>query len=312
MRKIISWVLLVLGAFLLTAAVISVTWATDAAKKTPLDTDTTTHLTGTALVPTKSEDELEVKAASITKADTDKSDDDVIVFVNNSCLVLESTPSDCGEQGTGEDADPNVISISTDIFATDRRDAEAVNDEQYLPEDARPHEGLVNKFPVDTEKKDYEFWDGLVGASVPIEYQGTEEIEGLETYLFQYSVEDVPAVVIADIDGLYTMTKQIWIEPRTGKIIRQRQAETRTTTDGDVLLDLSLEFTDDQVKVNVDEANDKLFQLDLLTKIIPLVGFIGGPILILLGGFLLWSDARKKPENRKQHASSNRGAPASV
>jgi hypothetical protein len=311
-RKIISWLCLVVGAFLVTAAVISTVWATDAAKKTPLDTDTTTRLTGTALVPTKSEDELDVKATSITKADSEKSDDEVIVFVNTSCLVLASTPSDCGEEGTGENADPNVISISQDIFATDRRNAEAVNDEKYLPEDAVPHEGLVNKFPVDTEKKDYEFWDGILRASVPIEYQGTEEIEGLETYLFQYSVEEVPATVIADIDGLYSMTKQIWADPRTGKIIRQKQSEVRTTTDGDVLLDLSLEFTDDTVAANVEEAEDKIAQLDLLTKVIPLVGYIGGPILMVLGGFLLWTDARRKPARRGQSSSSSRGAPASV
>ncbi|MBD8869680.1 porin PorA family protein [Nocardioides donggukensis] len=287
MQKIISWVLLVLGAFLVTAAIISVVWAPDAVKKTPLKTDTTTRLDGTALVPTKSDDRLQVRATSITEADSDRSDDDVVVFVNTTCLVLEQSELDCGEEGVDENADPNVITISNDVFAADRVDAAAVNDEEYLPEDARPHEGLINKFPFDAEKQDYPFWDGVVGEAVTAAYQGTESLDGLETYEFNYVVEDVDATVLGDIEGQYSMDKTMWIDPRTGAIIKQEQAETRVTDDGTTLLDLELAFTDEQVQTNVDEAKDSIGTLDLLTKTVPLVGFILGPILLLAGGFLL-------------------------
>ena len=48
----------------------------------------------------------------------------------------------------------------TDDFATDRITALAVNDPQYLPADAAPHEGLINKWPFEAEKKTYPYWDG--------------------------------------------------------------------------------------------------------------------------------------------------------
>ena len=41
------------------------------------------------------------------------------------------------------------------------------------------HEGLVNKFPFDVEKKDYPYWDGLLGRPVEMVYDDTETILGL-------------------------------------------------------------------------------------------------------------------------------------
>ncbi len=149
MRKIVSWVLLGLGSFLLVAAIVAVTWAGDRVERTPLDTDSTTHLEGTATVLPAGPGDYAIRATSFTRADSDASDDTVIVWENHSCLVLDipDTP-DCGEQGVGDDADPNVVSISSDYFATDRNTGIAVTDGDYLPEDvATEHEGLVNKFP---------------------------------------------------------------------------------------------------------------------------------------------------------------------
>ncbi|HEY9564594.1 MAG TPA: porin PorA family protein, partial [Nocardioides sp.] len=61
----------------------------------------------------------------------------------------------------------------------------------------------------------------------------------------------------------------------------------RTLENGDPLLDLNLAFTDAQVKGNAADAEDNLGSLNLITKTVPLVGFILGPILLLLGGALL-------------------------
>lgn len=298
MRKIVSWALLALGGFLLAAAVVATVWVPDQVKRTPIDTDSTTRLSGTAekLNPTEGEVEtLDVRAVSITEADSEASDDDIVVFVNTVCLVVDvpDTP-DCGEQGTGKNADPNVITISPDVFAADRQTALAVNDPDYLPSDAVPHEGLLNKFPFDTEKKAYPFWDSVLKEAVTAEYVGTDERDGLEVYEFNYTVTEEPAVVTGDIEGLYSMDKTIWIEPRTGKIVDQEQHDVRTLEDGDPLLDLTLSFTDEQVQTDVDDAKDSVATLDLLTKTVPLVGFIGGPLLILGGVVLLVLGARRQ------------------
>lgn len=298
MRKIISWVLLGLGAFMLAAAVVAAVWAPGQVKRAPLDTDSTTRLAGTAQklnTGTGEIDDLDVRAVSITQADSDKSDDDVVVYVNTSCLVIDipDTP-DCGEPGTGEEADPHVVSISNELFATDRRTGTAVNGDRYLPEGTPVREGLQNKFPFDAEKKDYEFWDGILDRTVPATYQGTEEIDGLETYRYNMSVVEEEATVIGDVDGIYSLDKTMWIEPKTGAIVDQEQHDVRTLPNGDPLLDLRLSFTDEQVSANVDDSTANASSLTLLTKTVPLVGFIGGAVCLIAGILLLLSGRRKR------------------
>ena len=99
MRKGISWLLMVLGAFSLVAGLLVLFYAADALKRTPMEVDTVTRLSGTAdkLNPLKGETELlDVKVASITQTDSQRSDDDVVAWVNTTCVVLDlpDTP-DC-------------------------------------------------------------------------------------------------------------------------------------------------------------------------------------------------------------------------
>lgn len=296
MRKVIAAILVGLGSFLLVAALTVVLWGGDAVKKTPLDTDSVTNLSGTAdkLNPATGEVEsLQVKAASVTKSDAELSDDDVVVFVNTTCLVIdEGDVPQCVDE-----SDDRLVSATSDVFATDRQTAEAVNDPQYVPPSAEEKSGLVNKWPFDAEKKDYTYWDGMLGEAVDATYDGTETIEGLETYRYHVLVEDAPAEVVEDVDGVYSQDKYIWIDPTTGSIVNQTQHEVRELEDGSPLLDMQLAFTDEQVEANVSDAEDNAQSLDLLTKTLPLVGFIGGAIALLAGLFLFLRGRR----NQHQH-----------
>jgi hypothetical protein len=295
-RKVIAAILVGLGSFLLVAALTVVLWGGDAVKKTPLDTDSVTNLSGTAdkLNPATGEVEsLQVKAASVTKSDAELSDDDVVVFVNTTCLVIdEGDVPQCVDE-----SDDRLVSATSDVFATDRQTAEAVNDPQYVPPSAEEKSGLVNKWPFDAEKKDYTYWDGMLGEAVDATYDGTETIEGLETYRYHVLVEDAPAEVVEDVDGVYSQDKYIWIDPTTGSIVNQTQHEVRELEDGSPLLDMQLAFTDEQVEANVSDAEDNAQSLDLLTKTLPLVGFIGGAIALLAGLFLFLRGRR----NQHQH-----------
>jgi len=83
-RRILGWVALFVGAFLLMAAALGQFWAPNHAERTPLNVNTNTRLSGDAqkLDPTTGKVEpLKVKASNITKSDDKKSDDDVVVFV---------------------------------------------------------------------------------------------------------------------------------------------------------------------------------------------------------------------------------------
>lgn len=293
MRKVIAGLLLGLGSFLIVAALTVVVWGSDAVKKTPLDTDSVTRLAGTAdkLNPGTGEVEsLDVKATSVTKADTELSDDEVIVFVNTVCLVIdEGDVPDCVDEG-----DDRLISATDDVFATDRHTAEAVNDPKYLPPSAEEKSGVINKWPFDAQKKDYSYWDGLLGEAVDAAYDGSESIDGLETYKYHVLVEDAPAEVVEGVEGVYSQDKYLWIDPVTGSIIKQTQHEVRELEDGSTLLDMQLAFTDDQVSANVADAKDSGRLLGLLTKTLPLVGFIGGAIALVAGLFLFIVSRRRE------------------
>jgi len=303
MRKAIGWVLVVLGAFLLCTGLLVRFYAADALKRTPLTVSSTTHLTGTAdkLDPTTGETELlDVKVASVTETDDDASDDDVVVFVNYSCVLLDEpdTP-DCIDAGTEENPDERLVTATEpDLFATDRKTAlslDAEEDDAYLPEDAVAHEGLVNKWPFDAEKKDYPYWDGILREAVTAEYTGTETLEGLEVYVYEVMIEPTEAEVVEGIDGLYSGDKTLKVDPTTGSIIYQRNHDVRTLPNGDPLIDLQVEFTGDQVKANVDDAEDSGSKLHLISVIVPIVGVLVGLLLLVGGLFLALNDRYRRP-----------------
>ena len=297
MRKIIGWVLLALGTFLVVIGLMAAIWAPGQVKRTPLDTDSTTRLAGTAdkLNPGTGEVEsLQVKATSVTKADSEHSDAEVIVVVSSTCLVIdEGDVPDCVD---ADDPEKRLVSASTDVFATDRSDGTAVNG-SYVPPSAEEKEGLVNKWPFDAEKKTYPYWDGMLGQAVDAEYDGTETIDGLETYRYHVLIEEESAEVVTDVDGVYSQDKYIWIDPVTGAIINQTQHEVRELTDGSTLLDMQLDFTEDQVSANAEDAKDNGGLLTLLTKTVPLIGLIGGVLALLVGAFLVFAGRGRKAES---------------
>jgi hypothetical protein len=128
---------------------------------------------------------------------------------------------------------------------------------------------------------------------VPATFEGVEEIDGLETYEFLVDVPETSAEVVENVEGLYTSEKHIWIEPKTGTIIRPTQQEVRTLDNGDPLLDLDIEFTDEQVASNVADTKDSRDQLNLIEKTVPLIGLIGGILLMLIGAFLVFAGRRR-------------------
>ena len=283
MRKTVGFVLLGLAGFLLTAALLAQFYVPGQVQKTPLDVNTTTRLTGNAAV-LPSGGGSAVKAVSRSVADGAASDDDVVVFDTFSCLIKDpdGTAPDCVDD---TDTDKRLVTAGTDRFATDRRTATAVNDEKYTGAGAEPHDGLVNKFPFDVQQETYPFWDNLVGRAVNAEFQGEEDIDGLETYKFLISLVDEPAEISKGISGLYSTEKTLWIDQGTGKIIDQSEAQVRKLDSGTTVLDLELSFTDETVQANVEDAKASNSQLSLVARAPLLLGILG--LLALAGGAFL-------------------------
>ncbi len=289
MRKILPGVLVALGAFLVVAAVVALTWAPAQVERTPLDTDNTTYLSGSAMKANPAKDyelePLDVVAFSTNQADAEASDDDVIAWVSTLCLVVdEGDPTGCVDE---DDPQNRLISAETDVFATDRHTAMTVDGEGYLPEDATPQEGLQNKWPFGAEKKTYPVWDGLAGEAVDATYEGTQDIDGLETYHYVATVDVSGVDVLEGVSGDYQATTDYFIEPRTGTIIDQVVHQERVADGIGPILELDLSFTDEQVQKNVDDTRDNLSTIELIEDTVPLVGFLVGIPVLLVGVALI-------------------------
>jgi hypothetical protein len=289
MRKIVAPVLVGLSAFLIAAAVVAQVWAPGQIERTPLDTDNTTHLSGSAQVAGGPDLELQatpVLAWSGNKVDSNASTDHVAVWFTSLCVVRDEG----GIDGCVRAKDPQgrLISAETDLFATDRHTALTVPNDGYLPEGTPQQEGLQNKWPFGAEKTTYPVWDGVVGAAVDAEYTGTDEVDGLETYVYRAEASASDVVVVGeDVMGSYTQTTDYYIEPRTGAIINQVVHQERVADGVGKILDLDLAFTDDQVRTNVDDAHANLDQLRLIEDIVPLVGYVAGGLAVVAGLALL-------------------------
>lgn len=288
MRTKLGTALSVIGGFLILVALLGQFYAPDKLMRTPLDVDNTTDLFGTA---TLSGEQVPVKAWSVTFTDSARSTDDVAVWVNSSCLVKDEG----GIEGcvSSDDPEDRLLSASTDNFATDRVSGLAVNDPQYLPAEAEPHEGLVNKWPFESEKITYPWWDSVVGAPVDAAYDRTEEIDGLETWVFKVSVSDVPIELAEDVPGTYNDEKELWIEPMTGAIVDQVDHQERLDEDGEVAIAINLEFTDEEVAESIEDAQANVDKLVLVTETVPLIGYLVGIPMAIAGLVLLVLGLRK-------------------
>jgi uncharacterized membrane protein len=288
MRKALPFVLIFVGGFLVIAAVVCLTWAPGQVEKTPLDTDNTTYLSGHAEVAGGADLTLEptdVLGFSTSSIDSDASDGTVAVWTTSLCLVKDQ--GDITGCVDVDDPEGRLITAETDVFATDRHTAVTVNDAKYLPADATPQEGLQNKWPFNAEKKTYPTWDGLLGSTVDATYEGTEDVNGMETYHYAAVAHGEGVEVLDGVQGTYDATTDYYIEPRTGTIINQVVHQERVADGVGKILDLDLAFTDDQIQTNVDDTDDNLSQLTLIERTVPIVGLAVGIPVILIGFLLL-------------------------
>lgn len=281
-----------LGGFLVTLALLAKFYAPGQLMRTPIDVDSTTRLAGTAALGT--EDAIPVKATSITRTNSEKSTSDVVVWVNSSCLVKDE--GDVPNCVSADDPQARLISASVDNFATDRKSAEAINDPEFLPADATKKEGLVNKWPFEAAKKTYKYWDGTAGKAVDAVYSGTEKVGGIDAYKYLVTIDKEPIEITDGVNGTYTTEKQIFVEPLTGSILNQVEHQVREDDEGGNFLTLDLAFTPDQVAVSAKDAKANVSQLNLIRKVVPLVGFIGGIPLLVLGLLLALRGRRDSAE----------------
>ena len=125
-------------------------------------------------------------------------------------------------------------------------------------------------------------------------FEGTEKLDGLEIYKYHVTVPDTAAEIADGINGTYSTDKVMLVEPMTGSIVNQIQHEVRTLEDGTKVLDLKLNFTDDQVAAGIKDGKANVKKLNLFLNQVGPITAIAGGLLFLAGLALVIRAARQR------------------
>jgi hypothetical protein len=182
--------------------------------------------------------------------------------------------------------------------------------------------GQLYKFPFGTEKKTYQYFDRDLRKALPMEFQGTETIKGLETYRFQQVIPETPLNFAADrLTGLlgtfakgatsgqvtYSNTRTIWVEPVTGTFIKVQEQQRKTLTPNTGaptgLLDGNFVYTDQTISNNVSSAGNTKSQVLMISRNLPIGLAALGAVLLILGLILVTTGRRSAARHRAEEIS---------
>jgi hypothetical protein len=312
MARRVGFVLVFLGLFLLFFALVERVYAYPRLKKAPLDQYSQPVATGTGSYFNRSPDKLrEITGAQLKNVRTVRGD---VKAGSDEVAVWDSFNS------TVDTADQGVITATQERIALDRVTAQSV---QCCGENPR-HQGLTLKFPFDTRKTTYQFWDAPAERALPAAFTRTERINGVSVYRFEQRIDqldigdqDIPGTLAGEpgtpsvqTDVIYSNVKTLWVEPATGIIVKAQQDVTQVlrTPGGEqvlTLIDAVLTYDEATVDANADDAAKGVNQLRILGTILPVAALALGLIALAAGLVLL-----RSPEGRRVARGERRPADA--
>lgn len=304
MRRIAGAVLIGLGVFGLVLAVLLPTVVVHGSKKIPLNLNITLHSTDpNAKVLNASTGQPQtvfLRATRFVQSDSKASNGtDTTVNETLCTVIVQGNTPDCfkGQKPQDANRDPRLISTTTDRLTVNRRTAlavapksswgpETINGSPTMNNVAVKHVGIGYTFPLDAKKQTYKFFQPDLNQAFDAVYVGTAKVKGLKVYEYVSKTGDQPYKILGTLDGTYNDTRTVWVEPRTGVIVKGTEHQVQTIQGGLVALDTTLTFDDAAQNYQAKFAKDKIRSLELAQIWGPLVcGLIG--IGGLVGGFLL-------------------------
>jgi hypothetical protein len=312
MARRVGFVLVFLGLFLLFFALVERVYAYPRLKKAPLDQYSQPVATGTGSYFNRSPDRLrEITRARLKNVRTVRGD---VKAGSDEVAVWDSFNS------TVDTADQGVITATQERIALDRVTAQSV---QCCGENPR-HQGLTLKFPFDTRKTTYQFWDAPAERALPAAFTRTERINGVSVYRFEQRIDqldigdqDIPGTLAGEPDApsvqtdvIYSNVKTLWVEPATGIIVKAQQDVTQVlrTPGGErvlTLIDAVLTYDEATVDANADDAAKGVNQFRILGTVLPIAALALGLIALAAGLVLL-----RSPEGRRVARGERRPADA--
>jgi hypothetical protein len=329
-----------LGAALLIAALLLSTYTKGKIAKIPLDIDTTlvSDGTGTVFDPAS----LNAQKFVVDKNAPVSFQQQISVEAPSNADVVTLQVGNTVRR-TDKQQDNGLLLALVDTVTLDRKTALAVSsdtnpggsvqkprsidDPQPPTNVALPHDGLAYRFPFDTEKKTYPYFDPIAQKAYDANYDGEEDVNGLNTFRFTQNVgydadgnlvepvkyaslygDDADSVVSAraelwglpgDPEEQITMTRYyaaqrtFWVDPVSGTIVKAQEHGfhyyARDALKPEVTFaDYKVTTNEQTVEAQVASARDEGDVVALWGRILPIT-FTAIGLVALIGGVLLGS-----------------------
>lgn len=218
------------------------------------------------------------------------------------------------------------ISVVEDRICVDRRTSVAVHpcSSEYVKDEGRSpeyrtftgkHEGQIYKFPFNTERRNYRYFDTIIREAPVAKYVKDEQIQGMTVYRFEQviprrKIEDrevpgrllgLPDQPVVMAERYYETKRTMWVEPETGIILKgseevRQSLEDPTTGNSLTLLAGTLEINKATVDDNVERAKDGAAKLRMLRVTAPWVLGTAGAVLIIVGILVTFLGRRREPD----------------
>ncbi len=172
--------------------------------------------------------------------------------------------------------------------------------------------GSPLRLPWFTPEQPYPFFDVTLLAPVPMTYLGRDRVADIDAMKFQQATPPTPVGTVlvpgrlvgseqetVGAERTYAATRTLWVDPTTGIILRRTERireALRSSSGKDVLtlLAMTLTSTPEQVQAQAEAAHDEGRPVILAHTIGPLVGAVGGALLLVVGLVLVAAQSRQR------------------
>lgn len=144
------------------------------------------------------------------------------------------------------------------------------------------------KFPFFSTQQTYNVFDSSIMKGAPAKFVDEEAVKGLDTYKYEQVIPPTKIGMQGTAEVWYQNDTLFYVEPSTGQIVNgssdaKQWLKNPDGTDGLVLLQGKLGFTEQEVTDSVNEATSNASKLNLVSNVLPVVSLILGLVLLVVG-----------------------------
>ncbi|NMM35672.1 MAG: DUF3068 domain-containing protein [Phycicoccus sp.] len=314
MRRVVGYICIFLGALVLMVGVLAKPVLYSSLAKVPLDQKSTTVSVGEHMSALQASAEG-IKVLSEATLQSTRTVEGIPGKAKGNSVFWQTEVVSTAVGG-------NDLSYSQEGVSFDRVTGQATNccgdfksavtlENPAAPNETVTHAGLYFKFPFDTQKITYQWWDGDLGRTEPMKYVRTQQIDGVETYVFQQKSgpesygkkPGLPGSLFnttdpVDADAIYENTRTLYIEPNTGVVINGvEELNKRLEAPGFTAVPITqgtIGYNAATIKKNAEDWGSKGQLLGLVHGPLTLIGVLLGLILLGAGAFLSLSGLSRR------------------